>query len=114
MTTVFISITSLALVLVIRGQRLIQKRLHFLNKQILLFMSNTSQTLEQIVAQLTKAKGEIVGKIQALTDAVNNNQDNLSPESQAALADLQNLTQQFDDIVPDAPAEEPAADQPAA
>jgi len=67
-------------------------------------MSNTSQTLEQLVAQLTKAKGEIVGKIQALTDAVNNNQDNLSPESQAALANLQTLAQQLDDIVPDAPA----------
>ena len=114
MITLFLSITLLALVVMIRGQRLIQKRLHFLTKQIITSMSNTSQTLEQIKAQLTKAKGEIVGKIQALTDAVNNNQDNLSPESQQALEDLQNLAQQFDDIVPDAPAEEPTADQPAA
>jgi uncharacterized protein YoxC len=68
------------------------------------FMSNTSQTLEAIVAQLSKAKGEIVGKIQTLTDSINNNQDTLSPESQQALSDLQTVAQQLDDIVPDAPA----------
>jgi len=79
------------------------------------FMSNTSQTLDQVVAQITKAKGEIVAKIQELTDAVANNQDNLSPESQAKLTELQALAQQLDDIVPDAPAgEQPAPEQPAA
>lgn len=85
-------------------------QLHFLKRKNAHFMSNTSQTLQQIAAQLSKAKVEIVGKIQALTDAVNNNQDSLSPDSLAALADLQAVAQQLDDIVPDAPAEPPTTE----
>jgi methyl-accepting chemotaxis protein len=84
------------------GENAILKQLFSLNNKIDHFMSNTSQTLDQIVQQITKAKGEIVAKIQELTDAVTNNQDNLSPESQQKLSELQALAQQLDDIVPDA------------
>jgi len=70
-------------------------------------MSNTSQALVDLKAKFEKAYAEVTSKIQALTDAVNTNEDKLSPESQAALEDLQSLGQRFDDIVPDAPTEEP-------
>jgi hypothetical protein len=71
------------------------------------YMSNTSVSLEAIKAQLLKAKGEIVAKIQALEDSIAINNDNLSDESQKALDDLKTIAQQFDDIVPDAPVENP-------
>jgi hypothetical protein len=86
---------------------LILVEFELLNNKIDHFMSNTSQALTDLGAKFQKAYAEVTAKIQALTDAVNNNQDNLSPESQAALADLQALGQKFDDIVPDAP-EQPA------
>ena len=73
------------------------------------FMSQVSDQLGAINAQLTKSFGEIRQKISDLESAITNNQDNLSPESQAALDALKATAQQLDDIVPDAPAPEPAA-----
>lgn len=116
MTTVFLSIILLALVLVIRGQRLIQKRLHFLTRQNIQIIMNQEELLGQLQAlkaQNEKAKGEIVGKIDALETALAN-QGNTTPEVDAALADLKTSIQGTDDIVPDAPAGDQPVQEPAA
>jgi hypothetical protein len=64
-------------------------------------------TQQELVAQLntvrdqfTKAKDEIVAKIQALQDAINN-AGGTTPEVDAAVAELVSLAQALDDIVPD-------------
>lgn len=72
-------------------------------------------TQEELLAELTalkaqneKAKGEIVGKIATLEAAIAAG-GSTSPEVDAALADLKGSIQGTDDLVPDAPAPEPAA-----
>jgi seryl-tRNA synthetase len=57
--------------------------------------------LNKVGDQLTKASGEIVAKIQVLTDAVAA-AGNVTPEVQAAADALTTLGQALDDIVPDA------------
>ncbi len=61
-----------------------------------------AQQLRDVIAQNEKARGEILGKIadleQAIIDA-----GNTSPDVDAALADLKASVQADDDIVPDAP-----------
>lgn len=67
-------------------------------------LSANSDAIEAVVTQLGKAKAEIVAKIEALQEAVDNGED-LSP----ALADLTSAAQALDDVVPDPePVEEPA------
>lgn len=99
-------------IILLTGVAIVLTQLHFLIRKNAHFMSNTSQSLAELKATFTKAYGEVTTKIQALTDALANNQDNLSPESQAALTDLQDLAKKFDDIVPDAPTEEPPVETP--
>lgn len=111
MNPVFLSIIMLVLFVVIRNQRLIRKRIHFLTKQNLQIIMTQEELLGQLQAlkaQNEKAKVEITGKIAALEGAIAN-QGNTTPEVDAALADLKQSIQGTDDIVPDAPVEEPAA-----
>lgn len=68
-----------------------------------------AQALANISAQLQKAKGEIVSKIQALTDAAAN-ADSVEPALQTAIDNLAPIAQALDDIVPDAPADNQSDD----
>ena len=61
--------------------------------------------IQAVGTQLTKAKDEIIKKISDLEAALSN--ANLSPEAEAALADLKNQAQALDDVVPDATSEPP-------
>ena len=77
-----------------------------LNSKINTLMGNQAEAAAELVlikTQLTKAVTEIQAKIQALEDAVNNPDQDVSPELQAAVDDLKGLSQTLDDIVPDAP-----------
>lgn len=86
------------------------------NHFLIIKQISMSQTQEEAAAQLsalsdqlTKAKGEIVAKIQALTDAAAA-ADNVDPALQTAIDNLAPIAQQLDDIVPDAPVVTPPAD----
>jgi len=76
-------------------------------KIIIMTQAEELQLLKDLKAQNEKAKAEIVAKIAALETAIAN-QGNTSPEVDAALVDLKTSIQGTDDIVPDAPATEPA------
>lgn len=82
------------------------KRLHLLTtivKQQHIIMGTQADLAAQLAAlsdQLVKAKGEIVAKIADLETAIGN-QDNVSPELQAAFDALKPAAQALDDIVPD-------------
>jgi HAMP domain-containing protein len=56
--------------------------------------------IKALTAQVVKAKGEIVGKIQQLEDTINNGGDEAAV--QAALDELKAAVQSVDDVVPDA------------
>ena len=71
-------------------------------KKIMASQADEAAALTAIRDQLSKAAGEIVAKIQALTDAVAA-AGATSPEVDAATADLKAAAQALDDIVPDAP-----------
>lgn len=63
-------------------------------------MSSTQDAVNAVVAQLNKAKGEIVAKIadvQAQLDAAN------VPAEQVDLSELTAAAQALDDVVPDVP-----------
>lgn len=86
------------------------------NHFLIIKQTQMSQTQEEaaaqlanILAQLTKAKEEIVTKIQALIDAAAN-ADSVAPALQTAIDDLAPIAQALDDIVPDAPVVTPPAD----
>ncbi len=64
--------------------------------------SDEAVVVQGIVTQLSKAKDEIIGRIQALIDAAQAS-DVVSPELQAAIDAAAGVAQQLDDIVPDAP-----------
>lgn len=66
-------------------------------------LSQVAEALGQIKDQLHKVKEEVVGKIDALQTELGNVQ--LPEAAVAALNELRAVTQQLDDIVPDAPAE---------
>ncbi len=69
-----------------------------------IILSANSDAIEAVVAQLGKARDEIVAKIDALEAAVGNGEDLSGP-----LAELRAVAQGLDDVVPDeVPAEEPA------
>lgn len=65
-----------------------------------------AEDLGAVKEQLTKASTEITGKITALEDALANAGEP-SAEVTAAVADLKTVAQSLDDIVADAPVEEP-------
>lgn len=82
---------------------------HFLiikTKNMSQTQEEAAQALAAVSAQLTKAKGEIVAKIQTLIDAAAN-AANVDPTLQAAIDDLAPIAQALDDIVPDPPVEPP-------
>ena len=68
--------------------------------------------LNAIKDQLDKAKGEIVGKIGSLEDAIAA-AGNVDPNVSAALAAVKEAAQALDDVVADAPVApvEPVADE---
>lgn len=68
-------------------------------------LSDLQNELEAVNAQLSKAIGEINGKIDELADALDN--VDLPEEAETALAELKAKAQALDDIVPDAEPEEP-------
>ena len=74
-------------------------------KEISMTGAEALAAIQAIGTQLTKAKDEIVAKIAQLEAATAN--ANLSPEAEAALADLKNQAQALDDVVPDATSEPP-------
>lgn len=75
-------------------------------------MSELSDALVAVVAQLGKARGEIVGKIEDLTAALEAAQVE-DPDVTQAVSDLKAAAQGLDDLVPDAPVEEPPVETPA-
>lgn len=70
----------------------------FLGK-ILMTLEQLTQILNDTKAQLAKASGEIIAKIDALEAQLANVVT--TPEVDAALADLKAVAQQLDDINPD-------------
>ncbi|WPH57829.1 hypothetical protein [Mycobacterium phage WXIN] len=74
-------------------------------------MSELSDKLVAVTAQLSKARNEVVGKIDELTAALEAAQVD-DPDVAQALADLQTAAQAMDDVVPDPapPAEETPAE----
>lgn len=70
-------------------------------KQIHMNQQEFAQELAGLKAQVDKANAEILAKITTLTQAIEA-AGNITPEVQAALADLKASVQSTDDIVPDA------------
>lgn len=70
-----------------------------------IIMSATQDAVDQIVTQLSKAKAEIVSKIDDLQAAVDAGE---APD----LAPLKAVVQSLDDVVPDAPVDEPPTEPP--
>lgn len=70
-------------------------------------MTATQDIVDAVVAQLGKAKGEIIAKLTDLQGQL----DAAGVSEQVDLSPLVQIAQSLDDIVPDAPAEEPA-DEP--
>lgn len=71
--------------------------------------AEVAAALQALTVQVNKIKGEVAAKLQALADAIAN-QGNVTPEVEAALAELQAAVGQVDDLNPDdvtPPAEEP-------
>ena len=71
-------------------------------------LSNLDEALGLVGAQLAKAKAEILAKqdellasIAALEEALADQDVELTPESEAALARVTQVAQEIDDIVPD-------------
>src|SRR5436190_15124430 len=71
-------------------------------KQIIMNQKDEALALGALRTQLTKANGEIQAKLKALQDTIDNGPD-VSPEVEAAVAELTKASQALDDVVPDAP-----------
>ncbi len=67
-----------------------------------------AEEIRQSNTQTRKGIDEVLGKIKNLEDIIANGAE-VSPELEAAVADLKVSTQALDDIVPDAPPVEPPA-----
>lgn len=70
-------------------------------KEISMTGQEALAAIQAVGTQLTKAKDEIIKKISDLEAALSN--ANLSPEAEAALADLKTQAQALDDVVADVP-----------
>ena len=81
-------------------------RIHERLDKIMATQTELAALLATIATQITKAKTEVIAKIQALTDAVAA-AGTVTPEVQAATEALAALAQQLDDIVPDVPPTDP-------
>jgi hypothetical protein len=80
----------------------------FFNSENDMKLSELSGLLNDVLAQLAKAKAEILDKIESLETALSDVE--LPQDAQDALAALMAKAQALDDVVPDAPVdpEEPA------
>jgi len=75
-------------------------------KEIIMTSDATNAAkIDAVNTQLVKATGEIVAQVQALKDALAN--QDTTPETDAALAKLVATAQALDDLNPDAPAPAP-------
>jgi division protein CdvB (Snf7/Vps24/ESCRT-III family) len=74
--------------------------LDLLEEKIMAKTAAVIATIAALSTQLTKVNAEINGKIAKLEEAIRN-QDEVSPEVEAALNDLKAKVQGLDDIVPD-------------
>lgn len=68
--------------------------------------SELATELGNIKTQLAKVGTEVLGKLAALETALAN-QENVTPEVEAALAELKTSVSAIDGLIPDAPTEEP-------
>jgi len=66
--------------------------------------TEAAQALIDLKATLEKINAEVQAKLDALAAAIAA-QENVSPEVETALADLQSAVKGVDDLIPDAPAE---------
>lgn len=90
------------------GNALLLAQLTIIQQELKTIMTTQVQTAADLLAvkaQLSKAAGEIVGKISSLEAALAA-AGATTPEVDAAVADLKTLAQALDDVVPDAPAVE--------
>jgi hypothetical protein len=71
-------------------------------------LSEVAAAIAAVNAKLNKASTEIVTLIESLRAS----DPDLSPEGNAALAELQSIAQRLDDVVPDAPEAEPEVSAP--
>lgn len=69
-------------------------------------MGAVADALADVKAELVKAQAEIVAKINGLEDQLSN-AGKLDDADQAAIADIKTAAKALDDIVPDAPADQP-------
>lgn len=67
--------------------------------------SEVAAELVAIKEQAVKSKAEIISKLDALEQAIAN-QENASPEVEAALADVRIAVGEIDSLIEDAPTEE--------
>lgn len=72
-------------------------------ERIMSAQTDAADKLKGLKTQLTKVSEELTAKIQALTDAANNNSGSIDPALQTAIDDLQPIVDALDAIVPDAP-----------
>lgn len=85
------------------------KSIHSKIIQIMATQAELAQAVNQISTQVGKIKDETSGLQQKITDLENavGNQDNVSPELQAAVDALKAQVQVVDDLVADVPAPPP-------
>lgn len=69
-----------------------------------LSQAEAAAELVRIKDQILKSRAEILAKIEAL-EIAQQNAGNVTPEVEAAMAELKDAAQATDDIVPDAPVE---------
>ena len=69
--------------------------------QIIMNQTEELAALKGLSTQLSKVNDEVQAKLKALQDAIDSG--TVSPEVQAAVAELTAAVQKVDDIVPDAP-----------
>lgn len=72
-------------------------------EEVMTQVNEVAAVLTKVNEQLAKAKGEIVGKIDALNAALNSANVSLPADAQVALDSLTAMSQSLDDIVPDVP-----------
>lgn len=76
----------------------IYRRTRFLNGRIIM---STQEVIDAVVAQLTKAKGELVGKLEATQRELQAQVDTAGVSDKVDLSALTAIAQELDDLVPD-------------
>lgn len=89
-------------ILILKVFSVIIKKLNFLINQNKTIIMTNEEAVGKITA-LTAQVGKIGTEVQALKDVITS-QGNVSPEVEAALANLENAVKGVDDLNPDAPA----------